>query len=805
MRRPSDRRSYIAQPINVSSERHSRRRRSRDSRDHHVHSRRRSPKHDHYEARPVDMQICHGSDDEETRGIRHKTSDRDSYSGHSRKDVKRRGAPCEPFLPPDDDVRDGIVFEYLNYYEFLQCWLEECNRMLLRKNKRALPKRLSELITRTTPAEQTRIILPEGVFERSDLLHCNMFIEGLPPSVFFGSGFGHRSSLARAAAAKDLVDKCFQVGLISEALHTSIGNHPHFEKRDLPMRAYDLAVDAFVDLDAKLSSGRWPWDLNTAKELEPETLDRLKAVFNSVVQDIYFPRIHDRPRDEFMHPPMPPNGSAAANFAVNHDRSEFCGRCRLYGHSERYCSESRAHGRHWEEATSPGLMPGMRATNYEEQRFPKSEYDRRPAADKDTFHYTSDEIEQKIARQREELLRQEMSLRRAEAADNWSTGGAAFQPSLAQTHPSMALKPLMPPLGDRLNHGPAEPFINNIPPSADRLRLEQQLRASHEEELRAKLEAKAQKLEEEKRLRQIEEELERRMQRELEEKKRIMEDEIRRQVQFEERARLQLELARTQIEVPPPHAHTFSAFPAPSQFNSSYVPASFSSSLAPSSVLPDSDGVKCAAYTSAPDFEMEEIKHLIKEIEDKLVELQRNCREAELSSIFQSRAFRMIGELGNNAHLLDRNQKQMLLCELKELLSQAGSDAADHKRRERGRSRSRDRAAGQRDGRDRRHSSHRSRSRSSRTRDTYKHRRGESSLEEVKVQVGDITLRKLSLTEQRRLKVGELVVSQDMKTGKWITSRIAKVSGNRATLCVGNTTWKRNLDELFKEVREKSY
>ncbi|KAK6009367.1 hypothetical protein OSTOST_25724, partial [Ostertagia ostertagi] len=229
MRRPSDRRSYIAQPIERSSERHSGRRRSRDSRDRRDHNRRPSTKYEHHELHPVDMQICYGSDDEDLTRGHHANSDRDPRYDHIRKAVERGGAPDEPLLPPEDHVREGIVFEYLNYYEFLRNWIDECNRNSLERNKSALPKRVNETITPTTPAEKARIILPAGVFERDDLLHCDMIIGGLPPSVFFGSGFGHKYDLLPLLC------------------------------RDLPRRDYDLAMDALINLDEKISVGKVIW------------------------------------------------------------------------------------------------------------------------------------------------------------------------------------------------------------------------------------------------------------------------------------------------------------------------------------------------------------------------------------------------------------------------------------------------------------------------------------------------------------------------------------------------------------------
>uniref|UniRef100_A0A158PBI1 CCHC-type domain-containing protein n=1 Tax=Angiostrongylus cantonensis TaxID=6313 RepID=A0A158PBI1_ANGCA len=776
----------------------SKRHRSRDSRDR-EHRRRPPPPFEHNDFEAVDMQISNGSDDEEINRMRFIDTDFDPHRGRHRNSIEREML----MAPSEGRIREGIVFEYVNYYEFLRCWLEESNNVLFKLSKSPLSKRVSETITPTTRAEKSRIILPAGVFDRDELLHCDMIITGLPPSVFFGSGFGNKSSLARNAAAKDLIDKCYRIGLITEALHTSIGNHPFFKKKELPRRDYSLAVDALVDLDRKISSENWPWDLCIARELEPDTLDRLRAVFTAVMDDIYF-RGREHRRSDYQNSQMATNGSTAARLNDSQEKMEFCRRCNLYGHVERYCREGRSNSRERFRARSPPPPPNPRMDYLDERDHLTERYRRSNDMESDARRYTPDEIAQKIAQQREDLLRREMMLRHSEPAERWVHRRVPPQSLFSPIEPGVMPQPLLSLNGSSVDMLGKVHQRGSPRPPGDPMFLEEQLRTAQGEKMRAKLEAKARMLEEDKRLKQKEEELEWRMQKELELKKRALEVEIRRKVQLEERAKLQMELSRTYQQAMHSVDQPFSSFPSQNLMNSAYPFPSFSSTFAPAttSTLNGSEG---NSYSSAPDFEMEEIKRLVKETEEKLLDLQRNCREAELSAIFQSHAFQMVAQVGDNAHMLDRTQKQNLLRELKELLSQAGAKESEKRSSERRRSRSRDRESRRERSRDRRDrdSSRRSRSRS-RLRDSYKRWKESGDFKEVRVQVGNITLRNLSPVEQRALKVGEIVVAQDMKTGKWTTARIVKVVGKRATLGIGNTTWKKDLDELYKEVPDWS-
>ncbi|VDK53075.1 unnamed protein product [Cylicostephanus goldi] len=472
-------------------------------------------------------------------------------------------------------------------------------------------------------------------------------------------------------------------------------------------------------------------------------------------------------------------------------KTEFCRHCNLRGHNEKEC---RKYGENTRNGTS---VPGKAFESWKTDR--RYERGRRT----DQYHpywdgnrnaavqqpeYTPDELASKIAKQREELLLREVALR------NTAIGEAPL-PSRATYSKSNA------------SHRVRSPSVIEIRDTPDR----------EEEELRARLAAETLRMEEELRLKEKEKELERRLQQEFEEKKRAMEEEIRKQVQLEERAKLQMELAQQRT------------FPPPMQQYPPLVPPQYpSSTMPPTNFSSYGDGgydrenyanydretgggdyardPGTSSYSSVPDFELEEIKRLIKETEDKLLDLQRNAREAELSVIFQSRAFQTVSELGDSAYMLDRSQKQHLLRELKELLSHAGPKEKEIQSRERSRGHSRSAEKSRRRSSYRHHdrSPARRSSRSPRRRSSYRHSKKEDEYKEVRHQVGGITLRNLNPVERRHLKIGDIVVAQDSGTAKWTTAHIAKISGDTATLSIGNATWKKPIRDLFKEVNEWS-
>ncbi|KAK6060531.1 hypothetical protein COOONC_01809 [Cooperia oncophora] len=132
---------------------------------------------------------------------------------------------------------------------------------------------------------------------------------------------------------------------------------------------------------------------------------------------------------------MPLNG-APTNSTDTRKREEFCRQCRQYGHSERHCHEGRDNRRDRGPARSPEPIREPRTIRHDERGPPDVVHERYSAVDRDPLHYSPMEKEQRIAQQREELLRQEMMLRRSEQGDSWTRNNVPPQ-SLQSQAPSM--------------------------------------------------------------------------------------------------------------------------------------------------------------------------------------------------------------------------------------------------------------------------------------------------------------------------------------------------------------------------------
>ncbi|GMT05217.1 hypothetical protein PENTCL1PPCAC_27391, partial [Pristionchus entomophagus] len=180
---------------------------------------------------------------------------------------------------PQHSLRDGILFSHSNYYQFLIKWVAE-----LSSKHPSRPKILKENVSHATIMERERINLPPH--EKTNVLHCDVIIKGLPPSVFYGSGYGSEMKTACFAAAKDLMDKCLKMGMITRDLHEAIGRQPSLEpNRRLP--DFVRALDVIHQLDSRIIKASWRDNIDEKRSLSPMDFALLDGLIAESRESVY--------------------------------------------------------------------------------------------------------------------------------------------------------------------------------------------------------------------------------------------------------------------------------------------------------------------------------------------------------------------------------------------------------------------------------------------------------------------------------------------------------------------------------------
>lgn len=64
---------------------------------------------------------------------------------------------------------------------------------------------------------------------QATVAHTYMVIDGLPPSEFYGGGFGVTAKLANWAASREMVTRLYHGGLVTPSLYNEIGEPLEFE------------------------------------------------------------------------------------------------------------------------------------------------------------------------------------------------------------------------------------------------------------------------------------------------------------------------------------------------------------------------------------------------------------------------------------------------------------------------------------------------------------------------------------------------------------------------------------------------
>ncbi|EGT43596.1 hypothetical protein CAEBREN_05057 [Caenorhabditis brenneri] len=223
---------------------------------------------------------------------RTRTRDRVS-SGRDRESVRDQYDHHPPVS--NEPIRDGIVHTKDNYSEFLVYFIDEVNDRTRKSADRDVQgtRKIEENISSATASEKSRIILPPD-FDRSEyrerMLHCDTTISGLPVSIFFGSGYGPRAHYAKNAAAKDFVDKCHRIGVVSSELHAAIGDWQEIDRSFKTKFSGQVskAANAVILLIKKMTSEHLPPGFMTMRQLPTDLIDRFKTMLRMVMMDVYY-------------------------------------------------------------------------------------------------------------------------------------------------------------------------------------------------------------------------------------------------------------------------------------------------------------------------------------------------------------------------------------------------------------------------------------------------------------------------------------------------------------------------------------
>ncbi|CAD6196054.1 unnamed protein product [Caenorhabditis auriculariae] len=584
-----------------------------------------------------------------------------------------------PFADPDE-IRDGIVYESDVYSDFLEYWMAFIQSKCASMKMKSVPEKPMETITVANRAEKQCISFPYDIKpeDRQMLLHCDLLVPGLPPAIFFGSGFGLKAVKAKGAAAKDFVDKCNRLGLLSSDLHMAISADGKFDRRK-KLPAFALATNAMVSFLKRMAEIDWPVRVLEVRVLEPDTIQQFKDLFREVSNEVY----HRYPA---LLRPLPTKKENAAETAP-------------------------AQGKPAPQASFAFSQPKDVQNNAPMMMMPPG-----------------------------------------------------FFPPPPPPH-FEGMPPMMPPFYPGFPY----PMTSN-----------QQESASSSNMMPPVVDPTAELRRAEEIIKLKEQEMKLRMEEELAQKRKELEQEIRKKVIEEERAKLHYELAAMKNaavayspSVPPPSMN----LPPPSMV----LPP-------PSMVLPPPSMVLPPTNVPPPNFvvvppvslvpnpttsqqqqqqsdQMKRVNSLMQELERKLMELRQKGDSATLTRIFNSRAFHYVSSVGSGNVPAMRVEEQVKLAdELSLLLAECYQvDTAP--------------------------------TASTLVAPT----QTQPKTDTTRVHVGNMTLRPLTGFEQRRLVAGDKVIAQDMKNGKWTLASVMKVSGERVTLSVQGTAWRKNMNELYIE------
>ncbi|EFO99776.1 hypothetical protein CRE_18563 [Caenorhabditis remanei] len=206
---------------------------------------------------------------------------------------RERIVHSERYEVPHEQIRDGIVHTNDTFYEFFNFFIASLNEKTQKSADRDVQgtRKATEIITDASNLEKDRITLPPD-FDHSDrekMLHCDTTVTGLPKSIFFGSGYGPRAHYAKFSAAKDFIDKCNRIGIISPSLHAGITDWQRIDQsfKSQFSNLISKAENAIILLLKRMASENLPNGFMQMRNIPPDLIDRFKILIRMVVLDVY--------------------------------------------------------------------------------------------------------------------------------------------------------------------------------------------------------------------------------------------------------------------------------------------------------------------------------------------------------------------------------------------------------------------------------------------------------------------------------------------------------------------------------------
>ncbi|KHN80995.1 Poly(A) RNA polymerase GLD2-A [Toxocara canis] len=167
-------------------------------------------------------------------------------------------------------ILEGTFYGRYCYTQFLSSWLCHMKRT----------SHVAHSMVPVTIAQRLALGLSKS---QPTVAHTYMVIEGLPPSEFYGGGFGVTQKLANWAASRELVTRLYHNGLVTPSQYNAIEEVP---KSFLEGNASDLTVNRSVIEKVKRAIVRASSSIRSVENNENALIRRKRRAIDLAEQDV---------------------------------------------------------------------------------------------------------------------------------------------------------------------------------------------------------------------------------------------------------------------------------------------------------------------------------------------------------------------------------------------------------------------------------------------------------------------------------------------------------------------------------------